>query len=226
MHSPSPIHKCSDSSNLLITALVWVGQHFIWLFFFLPKFTKIINGRGSNLYLRKHPCLPKSSISSDCHQCQFITTVNYTVFEQCSVTSLAQAPVRFLLLIVTVCRHPWDLCPTARHPLWRAPLCFGVQCPAEGTDNYAPKLWCSHPLSSTRLQELCAGLSTRKPRGQSWARQWWIQPCRLPTSVPPNTAWGCRGTDDDTRRQDMPPYQGRWTEHRDHTSAARIRIRS
>lgn len=160
------MHPRSSICNLFITAPFWVGQHYIWLFF-LPKFVKVLHGRGSNLYLRKHQCLLKRGTSSDCQQCQFITTVNYIAFEQCSVTRLAQMPLRFLLLIAMVCRHPWDLCPTARHPLWQAPLCFSVPCPAEGTDNQAPDLQCSHPLSSTCFQELCTGLWIGKWRGQS-----------------------------------------------------------
>lgn len=146
----------------------------------------------------------KSNISSDCHQYQFITTVNYTVVEQCSVPRLAQMSLRFLLLITTVCRHPWDLCPTARHPLQQAPLCFSLQCLAQGTDNQAPDLWCSYPLPSACLRQLPTELWMGKLRGQSWACQWWIQPCRLLSlSIP--SALGWRGTGGDAGTQDFLP---------------------
>lgn len=62
-----------------------------------------------------------------------------------------------------------------------------LQCAVPGWGDRQPSTWfmvltslslCSPPGAVHRLW---AG----KLRGQSWACQWWIQPCRLPSKVPP-----------------------------------------
>lgn len=131
------------------------------------------------------------------------------MFKQCSVTRLGAKIQETFVPIARVWRHPWDLCPAARHLLCGASLCSGVQCLAEGTDNQAPDIWYSHPQASTHLQELCTGLWAGKLRGQSWACQWWIQQCRLPSKVPPRSPGQERHwTNTQTLRTSLPGREG------------------